>query len=385
MVTILNDIRDGEVSEESQDLLYSRFDKEIEGGVLPTRLYTHNADVDSINLEQLEKLESAPHYYEIKTKGSAKNIEMLLKGSLIQEELELRVGAQVMFIRNNFEKGYVNGSRGTVTGFTDKTNCPIVELFGGGSVIAAPEEWASEIDGKKTASIEQIPLRLAWAITIHKSQGMSLDVAEIDLSRTFEMGQGYVALSRVRSLDGLFLKGFNAMATQIDPLTIRVDERFRELSREHEKATESLSNDQLQENIQNFIERCGGSLEEIDYKDEQSAALQSTYEKTLELLEKHKSLDEIATERSLTVDTVIRHLLVLQLKGERLSLNHLQADSNIVEAVGEAYDELMNSGDDELFAADGQLKLKPIHTMLDGEIEYDDIKFALLFVQNERI
>lgn len=102
---------------------------------------------------------------------------------------------------------------------------PVVRLNSGREVVAEPEEWIIEDEtGEVLASYEQVPLCLAWAITIHKSQGMTLDAAEIDLSRTFELGQGYVALSRLKSLSGLQLLGMNDMSLQLDPLhAVRID------------------------------------------------------------------------------------------------------------------------------------------------------------------
>ena len=101
--------------------------------------------------------------------------------------------------------------------------------------MASPESWAVEDEGKVLAKISQVPLRLAWAITVHKSQGMSLDAAEIDLSKCFELGMGYVALSRVRSLDGIKLMGINEVALRVNEDVVKKDKEFRELSKKLEK------------------------------------------------------------------------------------------------------------------------------------------------------
>jgi len=132
-----------------------------------------------------------------------------------------------MFVFNNFAKGYVNGTTGTVVGFDGETGHPMVQTFRGEQILAAPIRWgAEEIDFD--AWIEQVPLRLAWAITIHKSQGMTLDYAEIDLSRAFTYGLGYVALSRVRDLGGLSLLGYNEMSLQVSDEAKRLDICLRE-------------------------------------------------------------------------------------------------------------------------------------------------------------
>jgi hypothetical protein len=134
-----------------------------------------------------------------------------------------------MFTRNNFEAGYVNGTLGEVVDFAP-SGYPVVKTKSGQRIEASPGEWSVTDGSKILAQIKQVPLRLAWAITVHKSQGMSLDAAIIDLSKAFEYGQGYVALSRVRSLDGLFLEGFNDRALQLHPEIVAQDALFRRKS-----------------------------------------------------------------------------------------------------------------------------------------------------------
>jgi hypothetical protein len=164
----------------------------------------------------------------MQTSGAAAKAEQLMKSVLAPERLELKIGAEVMFVANNFQSGFVNGSRGQVVDFDNDE--PIVVLQSGREVRVQPHSWALEEDGHKRAEVTQLPLRLAWAITIHKSQGMSMDAAEIDLSRSFTPGMGYVALSRVRSLDGVYLKGINRMALAMHPQIFEFDAELREQS-----------------------------------------------------------------------------------------------------------------------------------------------------------
>ncbi len=121
-----------------------------------------------------------------------------------------------------------------------------------------PHEWVIEDNNKILASIKQIPLRLAWAITIHKSQGMSLDAAQMDLSQTFEYGQGYVALSRVRTLAGLELSGINERALEVHPNIQSVDVQFRELSLAAEDSFSLMSQDEINQLHENFVRSSGG-------------------------------------------------------------------------------------------------------------------------------
>lgn len=226
---ILSDIRAGEASDRSLNLLSSRFNQEIPAKITPTKLYTHNVDVDAINNMELDKIKQKSKTYKMSHKGDNRMVEMLKNGCLAPEELVLKKGAVVMFVKNNFDKGYVNGTIGKVIDF-DSADCPVIRTIKGQEIVAMPTSWTIEENEVVKAEICQVPLRLAWAITVHKSQGMSLDVAEIDLSKAFAFGMGYVALSRVRTLDGIRLMGLNEISLQVNKDVIDLDRRLRDLS-----------------------------------------------------------------------------------------------------------------------------------------------------------
>jgi len=229
-VALLNALRGRQDLVSVKKSLMARMDKEVKSKIKPTKLYTHNFDVDSYNNIELGRLKTDSKFYEMRTQGLPNLVDKLKGGCLAPETLELKVGAVVMFVKNNFKEFYVNGTLGRVIGFDEESNYPLIETFKGDVIEAKRESWAVEDSGGVLASITQIPLRLAWAITIHKSQGLSLDCAEIDLSRTFEYGMGYVALSRVRTLTGLKLLGLNDLALEVNEKMIEFDEELRSQS-----------------------------------------------------------------------------------------------------------------------------------------------------------
>lgn len=194
-----------------------------------TKLYTHNIDVDEINAQELAKLAGKEFTYHMTSHGQETVVEILKKGCLSPEKLVLKKGAQVMFIKNNFDEGYVNGTQGVVTDF-DMFGMPIVQTVSGEKVGVSKASWKIEEEGKPVAEINQIPLRLAWAITVHKSQGMNLDAAQIDLSKCFVKGMGYVALSRLRSFDGLHVIGINDMAFMVNDEAVHLDAQLKDAS-----------------------------------------------------------------------------------------------------------------------------------------------------------
>ena len=195
-----------------------------------TRLFTHNAAVDEINKRQLAKLGGDTHVFTMAAKGPDPFVQALKRGCLSPEALALKKDAVVMFTKNDPAGRYVNGTLGTVESFDADEGYPVVCTRGGKRIVAEPTKWKIEEGGKERASVVQVPLRLAWAITVHKSQGMSLDAAVVDLSRAFEYGQGYVALSRVRRLDGLHLLGLNERALRVHPEAVEMDAAFRAAS-----------------------------------------------------------------------------------------------------------------------------------------------------------
>ncbi len=216
-IRILNNLRLGKIEEEDVEILSSRINaKDNNSAIRPTILTTHNYKVEKINQEELKKIPQLETVFQAIYSGDIYKIEFLKKNCIASDALKLKVGAQVMMIKNTYQKeGIINGSLGIVRDFSPKKNYPIVEFSNGKILSIAPEEWLVErFDEEKKAvvtdaALVQIPLVLAWAMTIHKSQGLTLDKISCDLSDVFADGQAYVALSRAVSLDGVFINSVN--------------------------------------------------------------------------------------------------------------------------------------------------------------------------------
>ncbi len=343
-------------------------EREMESDGIPEgipRLYTHNADVDKENAEQLAALPGYAKPFLMSATGAPPLIESLKRGCLSPEKLELKEGAIVMFTKNNPQGGYQNGTLGKVERFERGTGHPIVLLQDGREIPAIPSEWALEEGGKVRARVEQIPLRLAWALTIHKSQGQSLDAAAMDLSRAFEYGQGYVALSRLRTLQGLHLLGWSEQALLVHPEVLGEDARFRRASVAAANAFNALEESGEREKLEeNFIRASGGSLTPSEVPKE----VQSTYEATLALLQEGKSLQEVAKERGVVLGTIVSHIEKLRKEGR------LSDDDVLSYASGRLEDALpkIHAAFDEL----GSERLAPVFSHLKRRYTFEELKLA---------
>ncbi|SHO80234.1 putative helicase [hydrothermal vent metagenome] len=378
LISVLDDIRLGNISQETYQTLESCHLKELDTSYTPTRLYTHNIDVDRINNNELDSLKTPAKKYKYSSKGSKKHIEKIFNTSMVLEELILKKGAVVIFIKNSSEKGYVNGTTGIISGF-NRDKMPIVTTSTGDKIIVGYDDWIVEDEeGKNIATVTQIPLRLAWAITIHKSQGMTLDAVEIDLSRTFEMGQGYVALSRVKNIDGLRLMGINDMALRVDGLILKVDDRIKQASQKAIDEIEAIDN--LQERAKAHILKLGGTNNEDEIGKDRKTPQISTYEKTKNLIDKVSSIKELAKTRGLIEDTVVNHLAKLKQEDKSLDLSKFKPKSRDFNKIIRVIKAIKLEKDEDNFLDDGSMRLKPIFDALNEEVSYYKIRLAMLFV-----
>jgi len=269
--SILNQVREGKIKKRSNDILLQYVGREADENLVvePTKLFPTKNKVEYINNSKMSALDSEEKDYDVKqvldlemtaeekrmrlqyTREDIQTELDFLTGNLIcDKNIKLKIGSQVMCVVNiplaTNDEMICNGSQGIITKFCPTTNLPIVKYNNGIEMVMSRHIWLSEnIPG---IGVSQVPLILAWALTIHKSQGATLDTAEIDVgSGIFECGQTYVALSRVKSLNGLYLTSFDANRIKINR---KVKEYYEALTLFQEQ-TQEQNQEQTQEQNQN--------------------------------------------------------------------------------------------------------------------------------------
>lgn len=228
-ISLLQAVRVGRVTEEvTAQLLRSAYHSIERDGILATRLCTHKDDVELTNENKLKQLPGVMRVFEAVDSDPMlfQTIDAL---SPVSRLLQLKVGAQVMLTKNlDVQRGLVNGARGVVVDFQPgNQGLPRVRFLCGAVEVIKRERWMFKASGGLYLSRQQLPLKLAWAISIHKSQGMTLDCVEISLARVFESGQAYVALSRARSLEGLRVMDFDPRVVQANQDVLLFYKRLR--------------------------------------------------------------------------------------------------------------------------------------------------------------
>lgn len=369
-LALLTSVRSGEVEELHFEKLSSR---RVGEQAIPEdlpKLFSHNMDVDRLNAEELAKLPGKKKVFTMTSRGKDVLIEGLKRGCLSPETLELKEGAVVMCTKNSPQGNFVNGTLGVVVAFDSETGMPVVELKDGRTLSIESMEWQVEEQGKILASIVQVPLRLAWAMTVHKSQGMSMDAAVIDLSRAFEYGQGYVALSRVRTLSGIHLLGINERALRVHPDIVEKDREFHALSEAAEEAFAAIPREEIADMHARFVEAMGGAIPE---KIPEHGRLADRFAKTLAAVRQAKSLSEAAKARGITMGTILTHLEKLGEQGalSAADIAHMLPSERVCANIRDA-----------IAATEGD-RLAPIFAALKGAYSYETIRLVRLALRCE--
>jgi len=243
---ILNEARIGELSEKSVRMLRSCTHSSLGQGMKPTLLECRNREVDFANQREMKNLPGEEFVFSARDKAISKPHLAQLKNCSATEKLILKVGAQVLLLKNlDQENGLVNGSRGVIVDFRThpypsdipkefrRLKLPVVEfevIEGVRKIencntdqkqklvrLIEPAEWVNKITESIVSSRHQIPLRLAWALSVHKSQGMTIPNLTVSLAGVFEYGQAYVAMSRATKLSQMSLRGFNERSFKVNP------------------------------------------------------------------------------------------------------------------------------------------------------------------------
>ena len=370
-IKILNGIRGNHLSEESLICLKSRNNACLKEGIVPTKLHTHNINVDTINDVELNRLPGQIFTYQMEDKGRKALVEALKKSCLAPELLRLKVGAHVMFVKNNFEGGYANGTLGKVIECSNYG--PKVILTNGKVIVPEKVSWVIEDEGKIKATITQYPLRLAWAITVHKSQGMSLDAVEVDLSKSFEKGMGYVALSRVRTLDGLRILGLNKNALEVREDVMIFDEDLQELSDSDKRWLYSMDEKEIKNKQEEFLRKVAppeGTI--VDKKKKRRI---SPMQETKNMLQQGMGLKEILEIKGVKIGTILDHIEKIIEEDSSFDIEHLKKEipTGKYKKIWMAFRGLYGENRDFL--------LSPIKNKLGAAYSYEELRIVRLFVK----
>ena len=364
-IDVLNAIRGNAVSARERKHLECRIGSGIKKELEPTKLYCLNCDVDLENSLELMKIPGKQFEYKMEARGGNNLVEVVKRGCLAPDVLKLKVGARVMFVKNNFEEGYVNGTLGVVEDLDD--NRITVLADNGRRFYVGLASWIIEENGKIKAEIIQYPLRLAWAITVHKSQGMSLDAAKIDLTRSFERGMGYVALSRVRTLEGLALVGYNENALRVDEEVLEFDAELKKDSDKHAKEIREAMEQAVLPGTDNrpVIRR---SHKKYDVP---------TVEQTRLMIEQKIPLNDIASIRELKTETIISHLEKMKKQGRLPDIGYLQ-DKIGIKRVG-----MIKKAISRFKTGAGEYPLARAKELLKEKATYEELRVVRLFFDQQ--
>jgi ATP-dependent DNA helicase PIF1 len=354
-LSVLNDVREGNMTENVAAFLEERSQKS-NGPFNGTRLFPHRASADAYNLRRLQRIEQPLHTFETEYDGQERHVMQLKKQCPISEEILLKKGALVMLRKNDtyhFPYKYVNGTLGTVTNIGEESL--FIRLLNGEDIELGPEEFSLlDGNGRKRATAFNFPITLAWATTIHKAQGASIDRLRVCLLRLWEPGHAYVALSRARSAGGLFIDKWDRESIFADP---SVQEFYRSVKGEWAQIAQELPD-------------APPTISDQSY--EKHPPRIANHMRTFTLLQEKKSITEMAEELKRKEETIINHIEKLMDEGKRPDIQHLRPTEHMLTPIAKA------------FATHGTERLRPIFDALNGQYSYQDIKLVRLFLLQKR-
>lgn len=384
-IDILNHARDCTLTSQDISDLNARyipdFSPKPEDGYI--RLMTHNRQVDYVNETEMEKLDSKPYTFVAAVTGTFPE-----ESYPTADSLTLKKGAQVMFIKNDPERRFINGTLGEVKSI-DK-NSIAVRLAESGMIIdVEPMEWqniryqfdeeSKEISSKQIGRFKQYPLKAAWAITVHKSQGLTFDKAIIDVHAAFSPGQAYVALSRCRTLDGLVLS--SPVSASVFMRDNAVDAYMNYISRPVEELAFSSCYEyfeyekKLEPEVVAPVEKVKVNKEKPkkekkeELRDDTGKKL-NTFEYSYWLYNQGNTVNQIAEKRGLNQSTIEGHLARYVASGD-IDV-HEFVDGDTLRKV-EAY--CMEHPEEKA--------LKPIFEYFDAKIPYGVLRMAIAAIRKE--
>lgn len=355
---ILNFIRDGIVNDRVHQFLERHIFTD-NASIDATRLYPHRAKADEYNWHRLQALPGKEYALQTEYAGDESYLERAKKNLPIPDTLLLKVGALIMMRRNDIsgENAFVNGSLGHVKGIED--DMLHVRLFTGEDIEVAKYKFSVlDGDGNDVMSAWNFPVSLAWATTIHKAQGATLDRMIVDLHQLWEPGQAYVALSRVRSGDGLFIERWSKDSIRADAL---VTSFYDALS------------DRAKKYVPRPFFQVLPTQSDASTSAPSSLTMHERIERTRVLLQERKDLAFIAAECGMTVGTVLKYIEKLIGKGTVPSIAYLVEHTEYVDKIRLLYQER------------GMQSMRVAFDAFDGKISYDDLHLVRVVMMAEEM
>ena len=355
---ILNFVRDGIVNERVYEFLTERVNTSTDG-IDATRLYPHRAKADQYNLQRLHALPEKEYAIQTRYMGDEKYMDSAKRNLPIPDTLQLKVGALIMMRRNDVsgEGRFVNGSLGHVKAV--EADILHVHLFSGEHIEVEKYKFSSlDGDGNEVMAAWNFPVSLAWATTIHKAQGATLDRMIVDLHQLWEPGQAYVALSRVRSGNGLLIERWSESSIRADALVTSFYDSLADRARKYQPRP--------------FFQVTKLATDDAEpLSPRTSLTMHERIQRTRELLQERKDLGSIAAQCGMTVGTVLKYIEKLIGQGNAPSIGYLIEDLPDADRIRLVYEE------------HGLQSMRKAFDAFAGQVSYDDLKLVRVVLMAE--